>query len=166
MSGVVVGVDGSAASERALAWAVEEAALRESTLAVVHSYEVPLVYPMWATPPPDGPMWGVPPPDEPLRDRLRQAAEKLAADMLSKVLASRPAAAGHVRTTSLAVEGPPAGALIEDAVGRSADLLVVGSHGAGALSRLMLGSVSNKVLHHAPCPVVVIPAGPDQALDG
>ena len=156
MSGVVVGVDGSAASERALAWAVEEAALRGSTLAVVHSYEVPVVHPMW----------GMPLPDEPLRDRLRQAAEKLAADMLSKVLASRPAAAGHVRTTSLAVEGPPAGALIEDAVGRSADLLVVGSHGAGALSRLMLGSVSNKVLHHAPCPVVVIPAGPDQALDG
>jgi nucleotide-binding universal stress UspA family protein len=53
--------------------------------------------------------------------------------------------------------GLPAKTLLEAATG--ADMLVVGSRGAGGFQRLRLGSVSTQVTHHAPCPVVVITAG-------
>jgi nucleotide-binding universal stress UspA family protein len=55
--------------------------------------------------------------------------------------------------------GLPAAELIE--ASQDAELVVVGSHGAGRLRRLMLGSVSAQVSQHARCPVVVIPAGAD-----
>ena len=53
------------------------------------------------------------------------------------------------------VEGPPASGLLEAA--RDADLLVVGSRGHGGFASLLLGSVSQQVSHHAPCPVVIVP---------
>jgi nucleotide-binding universal stress UspA family protein len=50
--------------------------------------------------------------------------------------------------------GDPARALLEQAA--AADLLAVGSRGLGAVRRVLLGSVSEKVLQHAPCPVLVV----------
>ena len=58
--------------------------------------------------------------------------------------------------TVRAVTGLPAEALLEAAA--DADMLVVGSRGAGGFKRLLMGSVSTQVTHHAHCPVVVIPA--------
>ena len=52
------------------------------------------------------------------------------------------------------VQGPPAKVLLDAAKG--ADLLVVGSHGHGGFVGMLLGSVSQHVLHHAACPVVVV----------
>jgi nucleotide-binding universal stress UspA family protein len=57
--------------------------------------------------------------------------------------------------TVRAATGLPAEALLEAAA--DADMLVVGSRGAGGFKRLLMGSVSTQVTHHAPCPVVVIP---------
>jgi nucleotide-binding universal stress UspA family protein len=57
------------------------------------------------------------------------------------------------------MNGSPAGCLLDAAKG--ADLLVVGQRGLGGIAGLLLGSVSHAVTHHAPCPVVVIPEGPD-----
>jgi nucleotide-binding universal stress UspA family protein len=57
--------------------------------------------------------------------------------------------------TVRAVNGFPAQELIE--ASRYADLLVVGSRGGGGFARLMMGSVSDQVVHHAYCPVVVVP---------
>jgi nucleotide-binding universal stress UspA family protein len=56
-----------------------------------------------------------------------------------------------------AVSGSPAEELLSAT--QDAELLVVGSRGAGGFARLVMGSVSSQVSHHAPCPVVVIPAG-------
>ena len=58
--------------------------------------------------------------------------------------------------TVRAVTGLPAEELLNAAA--DADMIVVGSRGAGGFKRLLLGSVSTQVTHHAHCPVVVIPA--------
>jgi len=55
-----------------------------------------------------------------------------------------------------AVHGFPAQELIK--ASKDSDLLVVGARGGGGFAVLMLGSISNQVVHHAACPVVVIPA--------
>lgn len=58
--------------------------------------------------------------------------------------------------TSEVVTGSPARMIVAEAEKWGADLIVVGSHGYGFWSRVMLGSVSNAVVHHAPCSVLVV----------
>jgi nucleotide-binding universal stress UspA family protein len=70
----------------------------------------------------------------------------------AKLGSSRPES-----VTVAAVSGFPAKTLIQAA--RDSDMLVVGSRGGGGFASLVLGSVSNQVVHHASCPVVVVPAG-------
>jgi nucleotide-binding universal stress UspA family protein len=82
------------------------------------------------------------------RDLAETAVAKIASD-----LGDRQPASVHV----VAKNGFPAQALI--GASRDADLLVVGSRGGGGFSALALGSVTNQVVHHAKCPVVVVPAG-------
>ena len=57
--------------------------------------------------------------------------------------------------TVRSVSGSPAAELIK--AGAGADLLVVGARGSGGFARLLMGSVSAQVTHHAPCPVVIVP---------
>lgn len=62
---------------------------------------------------------------------------------------------GELKTEVL--EGPAAEAILKVADTRQNDLIVMGSRGLGTLSGILLGSQSMKVLHHAPCPVLVVP---------
>jgi nucleotide-binding universal stress UspA family protein len=141
MSGIVVGIDGSGHSRRALEWGIREAALRQVPLTVVTVHQTMTGY------------WGGAvsyPEDLPLAERARQAARKETDEALQRLGGSIP------QVTVQAASGIPAEELLSAA--KDADLVVVGSRGAGGFARLLLGSVSSQVAHHAHCPVVIIPA--------
>jgi nucleotide-binding universal stress UspA family protein len=137
---IVVGADGSPASNAALRWALGEGTARGATVEVVHAWEPPAIY---------GPVPGSDPFDP---GTLEESAHRLVDDVVGRALAG-PAAVDVRRTV---VAGGPAAALLDAAKG--ADLVVVGRRGLGGFGRLLLGSVSEQVVHHAPCPVVVLPA--------
>lgn len=59
--------------------------------------------------------------------------------------------------TALLVQGPTAATILQEAVKLAADMVIVGSHGRGAIHRLLVGSVSEEVLRKAGCPVLIIP---------
>jgi len=141
MSGITVGIDGSDHSIRALEWAASEAAVRNTPLTVLTVHLVPQSG--WTGNP------IVVSQDSEDLEKERQAAEEMTLKVTSQLGEARPASA-----TVRAVIGFPAHELIE--ASREADLMVVGSRGAGGFARLVAGSVSNQVVHHAHCPVVVV----------
>jgi len=147
MSGIVVGVDGSANSRPALEWAMKEAAVKHAPLTVLTVNEVAASF--WTHHPVAVPA------DEVLLERSRQAVAELVTEAETELGTSRPAS-----VTVRAVNGFAASELIE--ASHKADLVVVGARGganAGGLAQhTPIGSISNKVLHHAQCPVVVVPA--------
>ena len=141
---IVVGVDGSQASKEALSWALDEARLRRDTVVALHAWMPPYTAPA-ALP---GAL--IVPVEHGTAEAIRKAAEELLAEAVSE------AAAGDVTVEQRLVEGPAAGALIEEAKG--AQLLVVGSRGHGGFTGLLLGSVGQQCAQHAPCPVVIVRA--------
>lgn len=149
MSKIVVGVDGSPGGAKSLSWAVGEARVRDSDLQVIHAWMVPLIDALpepWAigTPP-------IGPADEEVYAHLAAAAGRV----LDDSLAAAKAEGAGVEVDGELVEAHAAAALI--AAAHDADLLVVGSRGRGGFKGLLLGSVSAQCVHHAPCPVVVVP---------
>jgi nucleotide-binding universal stress UspA family protein len=137
---VVVGVDGSDPSRRALHFAFTEAALRETTLTAVHAWAIP---------------------DHPGLTSMRASGgadwsflAQQAADVLEEALAAVRADFPDVEVTEHLVDDQPVPALLE--ASRHAQLLVLGSHGRGAFSGLVLGSVSHSAVRGADCPVAVI----------
>lgn len=72
-------------------------------------------------------------------------------------LVARARKAG-VRATSLLLEGPPADRIVRAARARRADLIVMGTHGRSGLARLLVGSVAERVVASAPCPVLTVRA--------
>ncbi len=141
MPGIVVGVDGSEHSQRSLEWAMKEAALRRTPLTVLAVH--PVAMSAWTQSPISYPE------DEAEETRARAAAQEGADKAAAPFGEHAPA------VTVRSVCGSPAAELIK--AGTGADLLVVGARGNGGFARLLMGSVSAQVTHHAPCPVVVIP---------
>jgi nucleotide-binding universal stress UspA family protein len=144
---IVVGVDGSDASVRALRWAVEEARLRQAPLTAVY------VYRSLREGAPFDAFAGI---EQQQLDELESHASGTALDKLDRLLAD----AGD--TADVTIErhvesGSPAKVLTADAADERT-LLVVGSRGRGGFRGLLLGSVSQQCLHHARGPVVVTPA--------
>jgi nucleotide-binding universal stress UspA family protein len=136
---IVVGVDGSENAQCALRWALDEARLRHAAVDVVHAWQLPYQggYPIVGA-------FELPPGE--LEAGARQLLDRAIDQAYAKGLEVEP----------ILICGSPARALLDTAKG--ADLLVVGSRGRGGFAGLLLGSVSQKVVHHATCPVVVIPA--------
>jgi len=135
---IVVGVDGSACSHEALRFAVNEAKMRGAHLRLVTAWSVPVM--VYA----GGYTAGIDPGTflhdaEAVSTTAVTEAREIAEDL--EIDATTP-------------NEQPAAALISAA--EDADLLVVGSRGHGGFARLLLGSVSEQLAHHAPCPVTII----------
>jgi nucleotide-binding universal stress UspA family protein len=137
---IVVGVDESPPSYAALRWAVDEAVRRNARLDVVNAYHyLEVVMPMALAPGVDC-------------EVLEKASTSLLEQMLGSVI---PVHGPRPPTVELIpVHTSAARALLEASIG--ADLLVVGSRGRGGVRGLLLGSVSQQCVHHAPCPVIVV----------
>jgi len=138
MAQIVVGVDGSEASMRALEWAADEARRRHAHLRVVHAWLEVFVDGYFVAP----------------AVYEREAVEAAARETLDKAVASVPDGSPAIDVEPVLVHGQPAAVLLDEA--EHADLVVVGSRGHGGFAGLLLGSVSQRVVHHAPCPVVVV----------
>ena len=144
MPGIVVGVDGSDHSRRALVWAVREAGRHHVPLEVVTVHPPPVR-------PATGIYWGVSAyPENSFDPELaRMAIQEFVDKAANEIGEAVPA------VTVSVVTGDAAEELVN--ASRDAEMLVVGSRGSGGFARLLMGSVSSQVTHHAECPVVVIP---------
>src|SRR5687768_14099660 len=83
---------------------------------------------------------------------MREMAQQAVARAEQKISQSFPALKENLSTSVLS--GAPEQTIVEEAENWGADLIVVGSHGYGFWERVLLGSVSNSVMHHAPCSVL------------
>ncbi len=161
----MVGVDGSQGSVDALRWAFGEARARKIPVHAVLAWQY---HPRW-TDPGLGSMFPLGyRPDEGVPADEFGAAEasvkKLLNAAVGKATESDPdSPTDPVRITQETVEGHAAQVLLESVNGY--DLMVVGSHGHGGFIGAMLGSVSQHVVSHSRCPVVVVPA-PQRAAKG
>ncbi|MEU1036688.1 universal stress protein [Streptomyces mirabilis] len=125
---IVLAVDGSPGGEKAIEFAFAEAALRGAEILAVHAWLPDYV------PPGTGP----------------ESAERL----LAQVLAGRTERYPDVTVRHEVLSGETREALIETS--KTAQLMVVGARGRGGFAGLLLGSVSQALLHHAHCPVTVV----------
>jgi nucleotide-binding universal stress UspA family protein len=136
---IVVGVDGSDPSRRAVEWAVDAAARRDATLDLVHAWNVPVMAPPTMNTVID-------------LDQFEQSAT----DFVERAASEIRHAHALRMVNPVAAQGGASWSLID--AGKSADLIVVGRRGLGALRRVFLGSVSTQVVVHATTNVAVIPA--------
>jgi nucleotide-binding universal stress UspA family protein len=151
MGTIVVGVDGSEESQRALHWAAEMAGRLGSSLRVVYAFDVRST---WRDYPLSDEMSSQQ--ATALIERVRREgaqAREHAEQMLASMLADAGVAGVETQMVVLN-DHDPAEALVEQAM--DAEMLVVGSRGRGGFKGLVMGSVSQQCLHHATCPVVVL----------
>lgn len=140
--GIVVGHDGSTSAQEALTWAGRLACRADLDLHVVRAWS------MTSAPQPSTWSAGYVPP---LLDWEKAVHDELTAHVVAVGLDP------SVRVTCHVVHRPPTQGLMSAAEGAS--LLVMGARGRGGFRGLLLGSVSDQLVHHAPCPVTVVRTG-------
>lgn len=134
--GIVVGVDGSPSSIRALEWALDQAELTGATVQTVYAWEPPS-------------NWGAKVPVYPGSDMAEEAEAKLAEAVAEATTGRRP-----MEILQNVTKGHPAKVLLNAA--EDAHLLVLGNRGHGGFAGALLGSVTQHCVQHATCPVVVV----------
>jgi nucleotide-binding universal stress UspA family protein len=134
---IVVGVDGSENSYRALKWAFKEARLRAVGLRLIHAFNFDAVVGKFPV------------------SLSTEQIEKDAQAFLDRVLTHVREADAGIDIDGVLVPGSAARALVEGS--RDAELLVIGSRGLGGIAGALLGSVSVACVHHAACPILVVP---------
>jgi len=143
MKTIVVGVDGSPGSQVAVEFAAREAAAHGATLRIVSAWEVPPTVLSSGGAAPD------------LYRSFEDDARLIVSDAAAQAAALEPSVLREERV----VEGHAGNALVAEA--ESADLVVIGRRGHGALAEFLLGSISHQVADHAKCPVVIVPPAPE-----
>jgi nucleotide-binding universal stress UspA family protein len=140
---ILAAVDFSEPSDRALEAAIHLARSFDARLHVIHSFELPI---------PAVSPYEVAIPVAYLEETRNAAAQRLAAAVAT-------AREGGVEAESHLAEGPAASAIVHLAEEVAADLVVVGTHGHTGLKHLVLGSVAERTLRHAPCSVLTVKGG-------
>ncbi len=135
--GIVLGYDGSPGSKAALAEAITMAKALGAPVTLAFGFEPPAFYA-----------------GEPTGQR--DAIEAIGNETLKEGLEAAEALDGSVAVNAETVAGRPADALIAMAKRDGARMIVVGHHGGGTVRGAIMGSVTFKVLHDAPCPVLVV----------
>ncbi len=138
---IVVSVDGSPDSNRAVEVAGEIALAKGAEVIVVHGRDIAVVAPPAAT--------AVPPPQA--EPETEDEAQRLVDEALQQLQEAGVSARGMV----LPMRGRLAQQIIETAREESADLIVLGSRGMSRIQEIMIGSVANKVIHLSPYPVLL-----------
>jgi nucleotide-binding universal stress UspA family protein len=138
---IVVGVDGSTHSERAVRWCAEHAAAFKAEVVVVHVINVPISLMM-------GPYYSYPELTPEQREELR--------DVIGRDWCKPLADAGVAHRVVL-MECSPAVGIIHAAHSEQAELVVVGRRGRGGFAELVLGSTSDQLSHHLDRPLVIVP---------
>jgi nucleotide-binding universal stress UspA family protein len=148
METILLATDGSPSAGQATAAAIELAVERDAKLAIVTAWQIPVSafgYSMYTAVPE-------------LAESERKAAER------ALRIAVEAADAAGLETRALLASGEASEQICVVAEQVDADLIVIGAHGWNPLERLLLGSVSTRVLHHARCPVLVVREGARGAL--
>ena len=142
-SSIVVGTDGSSTAQEAVRQAAELAKRLDALIYIVSAYEPVSEGRLREERQqvPEDLQWMVNPRED-VEESLKEGAAALQDDGL--------------RVETLAREGDPADAILDVAEEKDADLIVVGNKGMTGAKRFLLGSVPNKVSHHAPCSVMII----------
>ena len=140
MAGIVVGVDGSGHSRKALERAAAEAVAHHAPLTVIVVHQA--VRDVYGSP-------SHYPEDRSQTEKAKEAAQT-ETDQVLAALGSRPES-----VTVTAVHGLPAEVLVK--ASQDADMIVVGRRGMGGFAPLTMGSVTNQLTHHARCPVLIVP---------
>ncbi|MGA7468367.1 universal stress protein, partial [Mycobacterium sp.] len=138
--GIVVGVDGSGYSDEAVRWAAREAAMRERRLTLVQAVTIPVS--AWPT--------------APIAAELHDLYEADARAILDDAVAIVEDTAKDRRPADIKPQvffSGPVPTLVD--MSKDADMVVVGARGLGTVRRVLLGSVSTGLIHHAHCPIAV-----------
>ena len=138
--GIVVGVDGSSASNAAVEFAAAEAQRTNEELHLVHAWQEPLIWPESSVP----------------DIEFLQSLEDIHRTVLEEAVVSVGSTYPHLRVRSSLIRGSAQWALLE--ASREATLLVVGNHGVHGLKRFLLGSVSHSLVLNIQVPTVVVNA--------
>jgi nucleotide-binding universal stress UspA family protein len=139
---ILVPTDFGPTSDRALDVAIEVGRLTKASLEVLHVNSEAI--------------WVVPPPGDVVTAPVDLGEVVAEATIQLEAVVARVRAAG-LACTGVSQTGRTDAEIVEYARKRAADMIVVGSHGRHGLSHALMGSVAEKVVRHAPCPVLVVP---------
>lgn len=145
---VLLPTDGSETADKAIAFAARLLGDTSCKVTLLSVVEEPVYSAFWS----DGliaPEVLMPPPDE-----LREELDKRAEEMLAE--SAKPLRDAGLEVQPMIRFGNSAAEVLQEAEEAGYDMIVMGSHGRGALGGFLLGSVSNRVAHHAKCPVLIV----------